>query len=438
MSALALVARRRGIEVSGCDIDLGAAGDIVKAGATVLEGHSSSHAEGSRAVVYTSAVSREHEELRAAERLGIPVVRRAEALAQIVRDATVVGVAGTHGKTTTTAMLTEALVSAGCDPTGIVGGRVAAWEGNARLGGDQLFILEADEYDKSFLALHATIALVNNVEADHLECYGDLETLENAFVEFAGRASRVIVGADDPGARRVGLRCGAPFWTVGVGPNCDVSIRGIQQQASGTGAKLTFPDHSSLTIQLTVPGMHNLRNAAMALAAVHALGADVEVAAGALNTFNGVGRRFEVVADVDGVVVVDDYAHHPAEIAATLEGARQRYPARRLIAVFQPHLYSRTQQHYQRLGGALQQADYVVVTDVYPARESPIEGVTGELVASAARAPGVTVDWVPELRGLAAHVTSLVREGDVVLMLGAGSITQSSWQLANQLTGEAA
>jgi UDP-N-acetylmuramate--alanine ligase len=438
MSALALVARRRGIEVSGCDIDPRAAGDVVSAGARVYTGHSAEHAAGSRAVVYTSAVSLEHDELQEAARLGIPVVRRAEALAEIVRGATVIGVAGTHGKTTTTAMLTEALVAAGNQPTGIVGGRVAAWEGNARLGSDTLFVLEADEYDKSFLTLHPTIAIVNNVEADHLECYGDFASLEGAFVEFAGRARRVLVGGDDPGAIRVGGRVGVPVWTVGLSDDADVRIRDIVRHATETEALIDLPDASHVRLRLRVPGLHNLRNAGMALGAVYALGADVEKAARALAEFSGVGRRFEVVADIDGVTVVDDYAHHAAEISATIEAARQRFPERQIIAVFQPHLYSRTQQQYEVLGGALQAADRVVVTDIYPAREKPIEGVTGKLVAGAAGGSGVPVDWVPDVTKLPGYLSSLIRAGDVVLMLGAGDITHSTSQLARRLTEEAA
>jgi UDP-N-acetylmuramate--alanine ligase len=335
-------------------------------------------------------------------------------------------------------MLTEALVAAGNQPTGIVGGRVAAWEGNARLGSDTLFVLEADEYDKSFLTLHPTIAIVNNVEADHLECYGDFASLEGAFVEFAGRARRVLVGGDDPGAIRVGGRVGVPVWTVGLSDDADVRIRDIVRHATETEALIDLPDASHVRLRLRVPGLHNLRNAGMALGAVYALGADVEKAARALAEFSGVGRRFEVVADIDGVTVVDDYAHHAAEISATIEAARQRFPERQIIAVFQPHLYSRTQQQYEVLGGALQAADRVVVTDIYPAREKPIEGVTGKLVAGAAGGSGVPVDWVPDVTKLPGYLSSLIRAGDVVLMLGAGDITHSTSQLARRLTEEAA
>jgi UDP-N-acetylmuramate--alanine ligase len=208
------MARRRGVAVTGCDNDPGAAVDLAQAGADIRRGHDPSHVAGARAVIYTAAVPAEHPELEAARRAGIPVVRRAAALGMVVAGGTVVAVAGTHGKTTTTVMVTEALAAAGQDPTGLAGGRVGAWGGNARLGGTALYVVEADEYDKSFLDLRPTVAVVNNVEADHLECYGSLEALEQAFVEFAGRAGRVLVGADDAGALRVGQAVGRPAWRV--------------------------------------------------------------------------------------------------------------------------------------------------------------------------------------------------------------------------------
>ncbi len=437
MSALAQVARRRGVEVSGCDIDLRASADVIASGATVQEGHSADHALGTRAVIYTSAVSPNHEELVEANRIGVPTVRRAEALAEIVRGATVVGISGTHGKTTTTAMLTDALTAVDARPTGIVGGRVATWGGNAKHGGDDLFVLEADEYDKSFLALYPTIAIVNNVEADHLECYGDLESLEDAFVEFANRSERAIFSADDAGARRIASRMTVPHWTVGTADDADIGIRALTRDEHGSSCRLVFVDGTCVDIRLSVPGLHNVRNAAIAIAAVHALGKDVAGAATALEKFEGVGRRFEVVGEIGGVTVIDDYAHHPAEIRATLDAARQRYPNRRVIAVFQPHLFSRTQLFHIEFGNVLRAADVVVVTDIYPARESPIVGVTGKLVADAV-GDGQLVHWIPDRTALARRLISMVEPGDVVLLLGAGDITLTAAELTHRLAQEAA
>jgi UDP-N-acetylmuramate--alanine ligase len=395
----------------------------------VFAGHDPSHVDGVRAVVVTAAVSPDHPELERARALGIPIVRRADALAAAIAPGRVVAVAGTHGKTTTTAMTTQALAAAGLDPTGIAGGRVASWAGNTRFGGDAVYVVEADEYDKSFLALSAEVAVINNVEADHLECYGSLEALENAFAEFARPARRVISGADDAGARRVAALAGRPTWTVGVAAQADVRIAEVRQAPSGSMATVSLPGRGRAELRLKVPGMHNLRNAAAALAVTVELGGSVEPALQALAAFEGVGRRFELVGSASGVTVVDDYAHHPTEIAATLEGARQAYPGRRLVAVFQPHLYSRTALHGSAMGKALSVADVVVVTDVYAAREQPIDGVTGRMVADAAQRPGGEVHWVASRKDLGEQVASLVKPGDVVLTLGAGDVTAAGREL---------
>ena len=441
MSALALLARRRGVAVTGCDREPDGPGaatssaDVRRAGGVVLAGHDPSHVDGVRAVIVTSAVPPDHPELARARALGIPIVRRAEALAAAIAPGRVVAVAGTHGKTTTTVMTTEALTAAGLDPTGIAGGRVASWGGNTRFGGDAVFVVEADEYDKSFLALSAEVAVINNVEADHLECYGSLDALEEAFAQFARPARRVIAGADDAGARRVAVRAGRPTWSVGVAAQADVRLTAVRQAPTGSSAIVTFPRRAPVELRLRVPGLHNLRNAAAALAVTIEMGGTVEPALEALAAFQGVGRRFEVLGSAAGVTVVDDYAHHPTEIAATLEGARQAYPDRRLVAVFQPHLFSRTALHGAAMGKALAAADVVVVTGVYAAREAPIEGVTGRLVADAARVGEREVHWVPERKDLLAQVASAVRAGDVVLTLGAGDVTAVGRELLARLAG---
>ena len=435
MSALALIARHLGVAITGCDSDASgaSAADLAALGVRVWEGHDPSHLDGARAVVVTAAVPRDHAELERARALGLPVVRRADALGQLVAGGSLVAVAGTHGKTTTTVMVTEALTAAGRNPTGLAGGRVAAWGGNARVGGNALFVVEADEYDKAFLALKPTIAVVNNVEADHLECYGNIEALEQAFVEFAGRAERVIVGADDAGADRVALRVAAPVWRVGLGPTADVLIRGVRLEPGGSRASVALPGGHTVELQLAVPGMHNVRNAAAALAVLHALGADIEAGARALAEFRGVGRRFEQLGEAGGVTVVDDYAHHPTEVAATLAAARQAFPGRRVIAVFQPHLYSRTALHGEALGKALAAADVVVVAPIYGAREQPVDGVTHHLVVRGATRAGAATVAVRDRAGLTSHVSRAVRPGDVVFTLGAGDITRVGPELLELL-----
>ncbi len=432
MSALALVALRRGVQVTGCDPHPEGAADVARLGATVLNAHDPGHVSGARAIVYTVAVPQGHPELAAARRAGIPVLSRAAALAQVVADGTVMGVAGTHGKTTTTAMATTALVAAGRDPTGLVGGRVSAWEGSVRLGNERLYVVEADEYDRSFLQLSPTIAIVNNVEPDHMECFGSVPELEAAFVQFASGADRVLVGADDGGARRVGAAVSAPVWRVGTAEDADVRLLDLVREPGRTAARVRMPDGADVALELRVPGLHNLRNGAMALAATAAVGADVAAAAQGLVTFDGVGRRFEVLGTVGGITVIDDYAHHPSEVAATLGAARQRYPGRRLVAVFQPHLFSRTRDLGQATGIVLAMADVVVVTAVYPAREAPIPGVTGEIVADAARQAGAEVDWVSDRAAVLGHLEEIVAAGDVVITLGAGDVTDVGRQFVRR------
>lgn len=445
MSALALIARHLGVTITGCDTDAAGAADLAGLGVQVWRGHDPGHLEGARAVVVTAAVPPDHPELERARALGMPIVRRADALGELVADGgaggsgggTVVAVAGTHGKTTTTVMVTEALTAAGRTPTGLAGGRVAAWRGNAKVGSRDLFVVEADEFDRAFLSLTPTLAVVNNVEADHLECYGTVAALEDAFAEFAGRARRVIVGGDDPGAGRVAARLDVPVWRVGLGANADVRIRDVIQEPAGSRATVELPGGSPVSLRLAVPGLHNLRNAATALAVLHALEVDVTAGARALATFGGVGRRFERVGEAGGVTVVDDYAHHPTEVVATLAAARQAFPGRRVVAVFQPHLYSRTALHGAALGEALAAADVVVVAPIYAAREQPAAGggVTHDVVARSAIRAGAATVAVRERADLTRHVARAVRTGDVVFTLGAGDVTRVGPELLAILKG---
>jgi UDP-N-acetylmuramate--alanine ligase len=433
MSALALIACRRGVVVSGCDADPSGAADLAAMGARIWQGHDPAHLEGARAVVVTAAVSAGHPELERARALGLPVVPRKEALAALIGSARSVAVSGTHGKTTTTVMTTEALTAAGLSPTGIAGGRVSAWGGNALVAGDDLFVVEADEYDKAFLTLHPTVAIVNNVEPDHLECYGSMAALEDAFVEFAGRAETAIVSADDPGARRIAERLSGGLRRFGFAAEADVRITDVAQHADRTEATIRWRGGRALPLRLRVPGVHNLRNAVAALAATDAIGGDLSRAAEALAAFGGVGRRFERLGEHGGVAVVDDYAHHPSELVATLAAARQAYPGRRLVAVFQPHLYSRTAAHGQAMGEALAAADLVVVTEVYAAREQPIDGVSGRQVADAARSAGADALFEPTRAEVGRRVYEALAPGDVVLTLGAGDITRVGPELVRWL-----
>jgi UDP-N-acetylmuramate--alanine ligase len=434
MSALALIASRRGVAVSGCDVDPSGAADLQALGIPVVQGHDPSHLAGVRAIVVTAAVPASHPELDRARSMGLPIVPRKAALAELIEGAQAVGVSGTHGKTTTTVMTTEALAAAGLNPTGIAGGRVSTWGGNARVAGDGLFVVEADEFDKAFLTLHPYIAVVNNVEPDHLECYGTMTALEDAFVEFASRARTAILSADDAGARKITPRLKARVVTFGLDSGADIRITDVQQLADRTEAHIRWRSGRSLPLRLSVPGVHNLRNAVAALAVVDALNGPLEPAAAALADFQGVGRRFERLGEFRGVAVVDDYAHHPSELAATLSAARQAFPGRRLVAVFQPHLYSRTAAHGQAMGQALAAADLVIVTEIYPAREQPIAGVSGQQVAEAAERAGADARFEPTRAQVGRTVYQALREGDVVLTLGAGDITRVAPELVRWLS----
>lgn len=436
MSALAELFRRRGAAVNGCDIAPEGATDLDRAGISVLTGHDPAHVEHSRAVVVTSAVPKDHPELLRARALGIPIVRRAEALGDAVTGGTLVAVAGTHGKTTTTAMATEALAAAGLSPTGLAGGRVSAWQGNLRAGGNALFVVEADEYDRSFLALTPRIAVVTNVEADHLDIYDGLADICRAFEQFLAPAQTVIVCADDAGARSLTVPGDADRLTYGIGSETSRLSAHEILSVEGRLRFLVRLDGAELgELALRVPGVHNVRNALAALGTGIALGATLEQLRRGLEAFEGVERRFQRLGAVRGVQVVDDYAHHPTEITATLDAARAAFPGRRLIAAFQPHLFTRTRDFADAFGEALARADLVFLTEIYPAREQPLPGVTSALVADALRRVGKVPAWVGDRSTLADAIAAVATDGDVVLTLGAGDITRTGTELLQRLGG---
>ncbi|HEX6631136.1 MAG TPA: UDP-N-acetylmuramate--L-alanine ligase, partial [Gemmatimonadaceae bacterium] len=352
MSGLAELFVRRGAAVTGCDLNPAGAADVARLGVAVLRGHEPAHVEGARAVVVSSAVPRDHPELARARALGIPVVRRAEALAEAVSGGELVGIAGTHGKTSTTVMTTEALRAAGREPTGVVGGRVSEWEGNLSPGGEALFVVEADEYDRSFLALTPTVAVVTNVEADHLDIYRDLDDIRGAFAEFAGRARAVVRCVDDTGAASLRLPGHAAVIDYGIdAPAARLRARDVRTDGTGSRFTVTLDDEPGPEVRLRVPGRHNVRNALAAIGAGVALGADLEALARGVGNYGGVERRFQRLGEAAGVTVVDDYAHHPTEVAATLQAARGAFPGRRIVAAFQPHLFTRTRDFAGAFGG---------------------------------------------------------------------------------------
>lgn len=436
MSALAELFARRGLPVTGCDSNPGSANaDLARLGIQVAEGHSASHIEGVRAVVFTSAMGRDHPELVAARAAGIPVIRRAEALGAAVNSGDVVGVAGTHGKTTTTVMTTGALRAAGLEPTGIAGGRVAEWGGNMSFGSDGLFVVEADEYDRSFLALEPAVAVVTNVEADHLDIYADLADIRETFSRYVEGARAIVLCADDTGASSLALPATAEIIRYGLNSaDARLVARSLHSVDGGTVFSVVYDSEPKCEIRLRVPGVHNVRNALAAIGSGIALGVEPASMAPGLEAFTGVERRFQRVADVAGVSIVDDYAHHPTEIAATIEAARSAFPGKRLIVAFQPHLYTRTRDFASEFGRALSGADAVFLTELYPAREQPIAGISSDLVDHAIRVAGGLLLWRGERAALANALAAEARSGDVVITVGAGDITRTARELRDILT----
>ena len=434
MSALAELFVRRGVVVSGCDATGDPTGDLGRLGISVATGHDPSHVDGARAIVVTSALPKTHHELQRARELGIPVIRRAEALGEAVSGGELIAIAGTHGKTTTTVMTTEALHSASREPTGIVGGRVGTWGGNLRFGSERLFVVEADEYDRSFLALTPTVAVVTNVEADHLDIYSDLADIHRTFEQFVSPARAIVLCAEDPGANGLATPSTAEVIRYGIhSPDARLAAVDVRTEGGGSLFEVEYDDEILGEVELAVPGMHNVLNALAAIGSGLALGATVTEMRAGLATFRGVERRFQRLGAIGGVDVVDDYAHHPTEIKATLAAARTAFPGRRIVAAFQPHLYSRTRDFAREFGEALAAADAVFVADIYPAREQPIPGVTADLIVDSTRQAGGSVAWQGARTSLSTELARTVKGGDVVLTIGAGDITKTGPELLRAL-----
>jgi UDP-N-acetylmuramate--alanine ligase len=437
MSALAELLSGRGVRITGCDANATAAAEMARIGVSFAAGHDPGHVQDARAVVVTAAVRREHPELERARELGIPVVRRADALGATVQSArTVVAVAGTHGKTTTTAFTTDALASAGLDPTGLAGGRVPAWGGHLWKGGDDVIVVEADEYDRSFLSITPGIAIITNVEADHLDIYADLSDICRTFEQFVRPARVIVCCAESEAARNLKMPGTAEVIRYGFDAP-DARLRAAQVQPAGAGyaLKLEFDGKHLGALSLGVPGRHNVLNALAAVATGLGLGVELEQMRAGLESFGGVERRFQRLGAPGGVLIVDDYAHHPTEITATLEAARSAQPGARIVAAFQPHLYSRTRDFLDDFAAALSAADAVFLTGIYAAREQPIEGITSDLIASRMTTLGRAPEWTGERSELAYALAGYVQEGDVVLTLGAGDVTRTAYELRDLLTG---
>jgi UDP-N-acetylmuramate--alanine ligase len=429
MRNLARLFLARGIDVTGSDMkDSKGLAELREAGVSVAVGHDAETIDEPDAVVISSAIRDDNPELREARRRGIPVWMRAQALAAAAADHRAIAVTGTHGKTTTTAMVALVLERAGLDPTYVIGGDPNETGSGARSGSGALFVAEADESDGSFLLMRPAIGIVTNVDLDHVDFYpGGREEIEAAFAAFAARSERVVVCADDEAALRAAATAGVPTTTYGTAEGADVRVEISSVGPGGARAEVVVAG-ARHDLHLPVDGAHNVVNAAAAIATGIALGVDPGVAVESLRTFTGVHRRFERRGEARGATFYDDYGHVPAELAVTLDVAR-RTGADRVVAVFQPHRYSRTLALWPDLGRSLVEADVVVVTDVYGAAQDPIPGVTGKLVVRgvAASAPGKRVVYLPHRADVVEFLDREVRTGDLVITMGCGDV----WMLGD-------
>ncbi len=432
MSGIAEVLVNLGYKVTGSDRTLTEVTEhLEKIGVKISGKHLPENVKDADVLVYSSAVTIDNPEVQEAIRRKIPVIKRAEMLAELMRLKFGIAIAGTHGKTTTTSLVGAVLSEGDLDPTLIIGGRVRALDTNAKLGDSQFLVAEADEYDKSFLKLIPTIAVITNIEPDHLDSYENLDDLKNSFVSFANKIpfyGRVIVCLDHPGVQEILSRIERSITTYGFNKQSDIQAHGVEHREGGVSFSFNYMKYNMGKVRLKIPGEHNVLNALAAIAVGFELDIPFEKIKAGLEKFSGVSRRFEQKAQINDIMVVDDYAHHPSEIMATLKAARSGWPNRRIIAVFQPHLYSRTRDFYMDFARSFFQVDIVVFTDVYPAREKPIPGIDGKLIADTAISMGHReVHYLQDKNQIPEYLLQLVQPGDMVITLGAGDI----WKMGN-------
>ncbi len=440
MSGMAEILLQRGFTVTGSDGSRGETTDrLEKLGAKVYLGHDAAHIEGADVVVYTSAVkAAENVETAAALEHGIPVIKRAEMLAELMRMKYGIGIAGTHGKTTTTTMTGHVVQAGSYDPTIIVGGRVHSFDKtNAVVGKGDIVVVEADEFDRTFLRLSPSLAVITNIDIEHMDIYDDETDIKNAFVEFANKVpfyGAVVLCLDDPRLQSIIPEIGRRLITYGFNPQAQLRPLNVRSDRFKNTFRVQFEGEVLGEVTVHAPGKYNVHNALAAVGIGLELGIPFERIRDGLGTYSGVFRRFQVKYDDGEILVIDDYAHHPTEVKATLAAAREGWPDRRVIAVFQPHLYSRTRQQYKEFGSSFFDAEKLILTDIYPSREAPIEGVDGKLIADTARAFGHRdVTYVEAKEDLPKALLDTVRPGDMVITMGAGDIYKYGEAFAEQL-----
>ncbi len=427
MSGIAEVLLTLGYEVSGSDLRSNDSTRRLQGlGGRIVQGHRPENVADADVVVISSAVSEDNVEVQEAYRRKIPVIPRAEMLAELMRLKYGLAVAGTHGKTTTTSLLATVLFEAGLDPTVVIGGKLNALDTNAKLGGGDYMVVEADESDGSFLYLSPVLAVITNIDPEHLDHYGSLAQLEEAFVRFANRVpfyGAVAVCLDHPRVQAIIPRIRKRVLTYGLSAQAEFRAEAIQFSHLQSCFDVYHRDEKMGRIRLNMPGQHNVLNTLAVVALAHELGISFSVVQEALEEFQGVARRFTIRGQAAGVVVVDDYGHHPEEIRTTLAAARQSYPEHRILAVFQPHRYTRVERLWQDFSRAFNQADQVLVCDIYPAGEKPIPGIdAASLAGDIARCGHRAVTYVGGLDGALSELRRRVRSGDLVITLGAGDV----------------
>ena len=437
MSGIAEVLLNLGYKVTGSDLRMTPiTARLEKCGATIFQRHAAENVSGAHVVVTSSAVRPGNPEILEAERRKIPVIPRAEMLAELARLKYSITVAGTHGKTTTTSMIATILDRAGLDPTIVVGGVLDTIGSNARLGKGEFIVLEADESDRSFLLLSPTIAVVTNIEADHLDHYRDLDDIKAAFLSFINKVpfyGAAILCLDDPAVQSLIPQITRRIVTYGTAAPADVSITDVGIQGLTSSFVLRFNGNGKQEVRLNVPGMHNVLNATAAFAAARDMGVEASVVARALEGFKGVDRRFEVKSR-GRITVIDDYAHHPTEIRATLSAAKAGNFGR-LFAVFQPHRYTRTLHLFDDFARAFNLADAVLMLDIYPAGENQIEGITTPaLIEKIKRFGHKNARYAPNFEAIESYIIANVKEGDAVIVMGAGTVTKLSDILSERLS----
>ena len=426
MSGIAEILLSQGFTISGSDLAKTEVTDRLESlGIKIYEGHSKENLKDADVVVYSSAVVLDNPEVKEAVERKIPVIKRSEMLAECMRMKYGIGIAGTHGKTTTTSMVGLVLTEAGIDPTIIVGGKLSSLGGtNARLGAGEYIVVEADEFDRTFLKLTPTIAAITTLEREHLDTYKDLDDIKSAFVEFANKVpffGFVVLCLDEPALQDVIPQINKKILTYGLSPQADVRAANITHSENHSEFTVIYLEKELGRIKINIPGLHNIKNSLVAVTIAKEMGVKFEVIKKALESFSGVYRRFETKYNKE-VMVIDDYGHHPTEINVTLDGIRRGWN-RRLVAVFQPHLFSRTQDFYAEFGRSFLNSDVFICTDVYPAREKPIEGINGELIANAAKQFGhKNVYYEPDKTKIPALLEKIYQKDDIIITLGAGDI----------------